>query len=129
MGHSDADVGIHALVDAILGSISQGDIGEHFPPTEKKWKNKNSEFFLEYTKSLMENNGFLLNNIDITVICERPKISKYKEKMKEKIAKILNIKKNIINIKGTTTEKLGFLGREEGIACQVSVSVLKKNEH
>ena len=129
MGHSDADVGIHALVDAILGSISQGDIGEHFPPTEKKWKNKNSEFFLEYTKNLLENNGFLLNNIDITVICERPKISKYKEKMKEKIAKILNIKKNIVNIKGTTTEKLGFLGREEGIACQVSVSVLKKNEH
>ena len=77
----------------------------------------------------MENDGFLLNNIDITVICERPKISKYKEKMKEKIAKILNIKKNIVNIKGTTTEKLGFLGREEGIACQVSVSVLKKNEH
>tara|TARA_Y100000022_G_scaffold149499_1_gene131238 strand:- start:1100 stop:2257 length:1158 start_codon:yes stop_codon:yes gene_type:complete len=129
MGHSDADVGIHALVDAILGSISQGDIGEHFPPTEKKWKNKNSEFFLEYTKNLMENDGFLLNNIDITIICERPKISKYKEKMKEKIAKILNIKKNIVNIKGTTTEKLGFLGREEGIACQVSVSVLKKNEH
>ena len=129
MGHSDADVGIHALVDAILGSISQGDIGEHFPPTEKKWKNKNSEFFLDYTKNLMENNGFLLNNIDITIICERPKISKYKEKMKEKIAKILNIKKNIVNIKGTTTEKLGFLGREEGIACQVSVSVLKKNEY
>ena len=129
VGHSDADVGIHALVDAILGSISQGDIGEHFPPTEKKWKNKNSEFFLEYTKNLMEKNGFLLNNIDITVICERPKISKYKEKMKEKIAKILNIKKNIVNIKGTTTEKLGFLGREEGIACQVSVSVLKKNEY
>ena len=129
VGHSDADVGIHALVDAILGSISQGDIGEHFPPTEKKWKNKNSEFFLEYTRNLMEKNGFSLNNIDITVICERPKISKHKEKMKEKIAEILNIKKNIVNIKGTTTEKLGFLGREEGIACQVSVSVLKKNEH
>ena len=108
MGHSDADVGIHALVDAILGSISHGDIGEHFPPTEKKWKNKNSEFFLEYTKNLMEKNGFSLNNIDITVICERPKISKHKEKMKEKIAEILNIKKNIVNIKGTTTEKLGF---------------------
>ena len=73
----------------------------------------------------MEKNGFILNNVDITVICERPKISKYKQKMKEKIAKILEIKKDNLNIKGTTTEKLGFLGREEGIACQVSVSVLK----
>ena len=128
-GHSDADVGIHALVDAILGAISKGDIGEHFPPTEKKWKNKNSEFFLEYTKNLMKKNGFLVNNIDITIICEKPKISKYKQRMKEKIAKILEIKKDNVNIKGTTTEKLGFLGREEGIACQVSVSVFKINEH
>jgi 2-C-methyl-D-erythritol 4-phosphate cytidylyltransferase/2-C-methyl-D-erythritol 2,4-cyclodiphosphate synthase len=127
IGHSDADVGIHALVDAILGAISQGDIGEHFPPTDAKWKNKDSEFFLDYTKNLMERNGFSINNIDITLICERPKISKYKEKMKGKVAKILNIKKNNINIKATTTEKLGFLGREEGIACQVSVLVFKKN--
>ena len=129
MGHSDADVGIHALVDAILGSISEGDIGEHFPPTEKKWKNKNSEFFLEYTKNLMKQNDFQVNNIDITIICEKPKISKYKQKMKEKIAKILEIPTDNINIKGTTTEKLGFLGREEGIACQASVSVFKTNEH
>ena len=77
----------------------------------------------------MKKNGFQLNNIDITVICEKPKISKYKKKMKEKIAKILEIEKDNVNIKGTTTEKLGFLGREEGIACQVSVSVLKFNEH
>ena len=77
----------------------------------------------------MKKNSFMVNNVDITVICEKPKISKYKEKMKEKIAKILNIKKNIVNIKGTTTEKLGFLGREEGIACQVIVSVYKINEH
>ena len=129
VGHSDADVGIHALVDAILGAISKGDIGEHFPPTEKKWKNKNSEFFLEYTKNLMKKNGFLVNNIDITIICEKPKISKYKQRMKEKIAKILEIKEDNVNIKGTTTEKLGFLGREEGIACQVSVSVFKINEY
>lgn len=95
MGHSDADVGIHALVDAILGAISEGDIGEHFPPTDKKWKNKNSEFFLEYTMNLMKKNSFLVNNIDITIICEKPKISKYKVKMKEKIAKILEMKKNL----------------------------------
>ena len=129
MGHSDADVGIHALVDALLGAISKGDIGEHFPPTEEKWKNKNSEFFLEYTKNLMKKNGFQVNNIDITVICENPKISRYKQKMKEKIARILEITIENINIKGTTTEKLGFLGREEGIACQVSVSVFQTNEH
>ncbi len=129
MGHSDADVGIHALVDAILGAISKGDIGEHFPPTEEKWKNKNSEFFLEFTKNLMKKNGFLLNNIDLTIICENPKISKYKQKMKEKISKILEINKDNVNIKGTTTEKLGFLGREEGIACQAIVSVFKINEH
>ncbi len=129
VGHSDADVGIHALVDAILGAISEGDIGEHFPPTEKKWKNKNSEFFLDYTKNLMKKNGFLVNNIDITVICEEPKISKYKQKMKKKLAKILEMRKEHLNIKGTTTEKLGFLGRKEGIACQVTVSVCKINEH
>jgi len=128
-GHSDADVGIHAIVDAILGAISKGDIGEHFPPTEKKWKNKNSEFFLEYTKNLMKKNGFQVNNLDVTVICEKPKISKYRQKMREKIAQILEMKIDDVNIKGTTTEKLGFLGREEGIACQVSVSVLKVNEH
>ena len=90
---------------------------------------KNSEFFFEYTKKLMKKNDFQVNNIDITVICENPKISKYKQKMKEKIAKILEITIENINIKGTTTEKLGFLGREEGIACQVSVSVFKTNEH
>ena len=128
-GHSDADVGFHSLVDAILGSIGKGDIGEHFPPSDKKWKNKNSLFFLEYAASILDEEKFKINNLDLTIICEKPKISKYKEKMKEKIAKILNIKKNIVNIKGTTTEKLGFLGREEGIACQVSVLVLKKNEH
>ena len=127
-GHSDADVGFHSLVDAILGAIGKGDIGEHFPPSEKKWKNKNSLFFLEYAANILDEENFKINNLDLTIICEKPKISKYKQKMKEKISKALNIKLNKINIKGTTTEKLGFLGREEGIACQANVTVSMKND-
>ncbi len=124
-GHSDADVGIHSIVDSLLGAISEGDIGNHFPPTEKKWKNKNSEYFLEYTKKLIDSQNYKINNIDITIICEEPKISNFKEKMRKKISKILKIDINKINIKGTTTEKLGFLGRKEGIACQ-TISLISK---
>ena len=128
-GHSDADVGLHSIVDAILGSIGKGDIGEHFPPTEKKkWKNKNSEFFLKYANNLLKDENFIINNLDITIICEKPKIISFKKKMREKIANLLKIDVNLINIKGTTTEKLGFLGREEGIACQTIVTVSKKND-
>ncbi len=127
-GHSDADVGFHAIVDAILGSIGKGDIGEHFPPTKDRWKNKNSLFFLEYANNLLKLENFIINNLDVTIICERPKIIPYKKKMKEKIANILDIDVSLINIKGTTTEKLGFLGREEGIACQSTVTVSKKND-
>ena len=127
-GHSDADVGIHSIVDSLLGAISKGDIGNHFPPTEKKWKNKNSEYFLEYTKNLLDSQNYKINNIDITIICEEPKISNFKEKMRRKISKILKININRINIKGTTTEKLGFLGRKEGIACQAISLISKINE-
>ena len=127
-GHSDADVGFHSIVDAILGSIGKGDIGEHFPPTEKKWKNKNSLFFLQYANNLLQKENFTINNLDITLICEKPKIINYKQKMKKKISQILKINIDLINIKGTTTENLGFLGREEGIACQSIITVSKKND-
>ena len=127
-GHSDADVGFHSIVDAILGSIGKGDIGEHFPPTEKKWKNKNSLFFLEYANNLLQKENFTINNLDITLICEKPKIINYKQKMKKKISQILKINIDLINIKGTTTENLGFLGREEGIACQSIITVSKKSD-
>ena len=127
-GHSDADVGFHSIVDAILGSIGKGDIGEHFPPTEKKWKNKNSLFFLQYANNLLQKENFTINNLDITLICEKPKIINYKQKMKKKISQILKININLINIKGTTTESLGFLGREEGIACQSIITVSKKSD-
>ena len=127
-GHSDADVGFHSIVDAILGSIGKGDIGEHFPPTEKKWKNKNSLFFLQYANNLLQKENFTINNLDITLICEKPKIINYKHKMKKKISQILKINIDLINIKGTTTENLGFLGREEGIACQSIITVSKKSD-
>jgi len=126
-GHSDADVVYHAIVDAILGSIGEGDIGEHFPPSEKKWKNAASIIFLEYAKKLLDTKKASIQNIDITIICEKPKIIKYKDKMKENLKDILKISLKNINLKGTTTEKLGFLGREEGIAAQVIVSVKIKN--
>ena len=82
VGHSDADVGFHSIVDAILGSIGKGDIGEHFPPTDKKWKNKNSLFFLEYANDLLKQENFIINNLDITLICEKPKIINYKKNEK-----------------------------------------------
>ena len=124
-GHSDADVGFHAIVDAILGGLCLGDIGNHFPPTDDKWKNRKSIFFMTYAKELLIKKKFRINNIDITLICERPKVSEYQKKFIKSVAKALNIDFRKINIKGTTTEKLGFLGREEGIACQVSVTLSK----
>ena len=126
-GHSDADVGLHALTDAILGAIGKGDIGEHFPPSNSKWKNQNSEIFLLYSKKLMEKDGYKISNLDLTLMCEKPKVTKYKTQFKEKIALLLNIKSKDVNVKATTTEKLGFLGREEGIACHAIVTV-SKNE-
>ena len=111
-----------------MGSIGKGDIGEHFPPTEKKWKNKNSLFFLQYANNLLQKENFTIDSLDITLICEKPKIINYKQKMKKKISQILKIDINLINIKGTTTESLGFLGREEGIACQSIITVSKKSD-
>jgi len=126
-GHSDADVGLHALTDAILGAIGKGDIGEHFPPSNLKWKNKSSKIFLLHSKKLMEENDYKINNIDLTLICEKPKITKYKTQFKEKISILLNVNTQDINVKATTTERLGFLGREEGIACHAIITV-SKNE-
>ena len=126
-GHSDADVGFHSIVDAILGGLCLGDIGNHFPPTDNKWKNKQSIFFMTHVKKLLKNEKFKINNLDVTLICEKPKVSKYQKRFIKSVAEALDIDCSKINIKGTTTEKLGFLGREEGIACQVSVT-LSKND-
>ena len=124
LAHSDGDVGIHALIDALLGAIGQGDIGEHFPPSEQKWKNCDSREMLKKVYGIIQKSSASILNIDLTIICEKPKILKYKNKMKEELSAILGISTQRINIKATTTEKLGFIGREEGIACQAIATLL-----
>ncbi len=127
--HSDGDAAIHAIIDALLGSIGEGDIGEHFSDQDAKWENCDSKEMLRITNHLLRKRGARILNIDLTVICEAPKISKYKKQMEETIASTLNIKPQRVNLKATTTEKLGFLGRKEGIAahaiCSVSISTLE----
>jgi len=122
-GHSDADVAMHAITDAILGAIGAGDIGEHFPPTEAKWKNADSSVFLQHAAGLVADMAAKINNIDLTIICEKPKILPHKDAMRANIAKILQIAENQVNIKATTTEGLGFAGREEGIAAQAIATI------
>jgi 2-C-methyl-D-erythritol 4-phosphate cytidylyltransferase/2-C-methyl-D-erythritol 2,4-cyclodiphosphate synthase len=129
LAHSDGDVGIHALIDAMLGAIAEGDIGEHFPPTDQKWKNCDSRIMLKKINDLVISKGGSVVNIDLTIICERPKILKFKEKMKHELSSILNISINKINIKATTTEKLGFIGRSEGLACQAIANIMCPNKN
>ena len=125
-GHSDADVGYHALTDSLLGAIGKGDIGEHFPPNDETWKDVNSQIFLEFAmKSLKSLNGKILN-LDLTIICQEPKINNYRNDMRNKLADVLSIENSRINIKATTTENLGFLGRKEGISAQATATVLIK---
>lgn len=130
IGHSDADVVLHAITDALLGAVGQGDIGEHFPPSDPKWKGKDSSYFLEFACQKIQEKQGSICNIDVTIICEKPKISHYKEKMVEKISKLTKLESDRVNIKATTTEKLGFVGREEGIACQANtiIKVTKTND-
>ena len=123
-GHSDADVGIHALCDAIYGALGEGDIGAHFPPSEMKWKNADSAQFLVHAAERIKARGGRLINADVTLICERPKIRPHVETMRARLAELLGVEIGRIGVKATTSEKLGFTGREEGIACQAAVSVL-----
>lgn len=125
-GHSDADALLHAVTDALLGSLSLGDIGTHFPDDDVRYKNADSTFFLKNTSELVRNRGYFVNNIDVVVMLQHPKISPYVQKMKEKISKILDIGSDRVSIKATTTEKLGFVGREEGISVIAVVTVVKK---
>ena len=120
-GHSDADVGWHALTDAILGAAAQGDIGDHFPPSDPKWKGANSLVFLQHAAKLAGERGFKVVNADITLMCEKPKISPHREAMRARTAEALAVPLDAVSVKATTTEKLGFLGREEGIAAQAVV--------
>ena len=117
IAHSDGDVVIHAIIDALLGALSMGDIGDHFPDNDIKWQNANSLNMLREVNGIINKKYTKIVNIDATIICQLPKISPHKEKMKETLSKALEIDKNRINIKATTTEGLGFLGRNEGIGC------------
>ncbi len=122
-GHSDADVGLHALTDAILGTINAGDIGRHFPPTDMRWKGAPSDLFLRHAGSLVTALGGRILNVDLTLICERPKIGPYRAAMSARIAEILGLPAGQVAVKATTTEGLGFTGRREGIAAQATALV------
>jgi 2-C-methyl-D-erythritol 4-phosphate cytidylyltransferase/2-C-methyl-D-erythritol 2,4-cyclodiphosphate synthase len=122
-GHSDADVGLHALVDALLGAVAEGDIGMHFPPNDPNWHNADSSRFVAYTVELLKQKAAGIVNVDITLICEAPRISPYRDAMRECVATLLNVDSGRVSIKATTTEKLGFLGRGEGIAAQAVAAV------
>jgi len=125
LGHSDADVGLHAITDAIYGAIAAGDIGTHFPPNDPKWEDASSDIFLKHAVQLADKLGYQINNVDCTIICEKPKIRPLSDKMKTSISKIMQLDKNRISVKATTSEKLGFTGREEGIAALATASVSK----
>lgn len=127
LGHSDADVLLHTIADACLGAIGAGDIGKHFPDTDSKFKDADSAMLLEHVWRLVKEAGYELVNTDCTIIAQMPKMAPYIEPMKERIAQLLQATVAQINVKATTTEKLGFTGRGEGIAAQVVV-LLKKVE-
>lgn len=126
-GHSDADVLLHAICDALLGALALGDIGQHFPDTDDQYKNVDSKILLKKVYELIELKGYKLGNLDAVVTMQRPKLSPYIFKMKEKIAEILKSDVDQISIKATTTEKLGFVGREEGVSAFASVLIFKNN--
>ncbi|HMQ40233.1 MAG TPA: bifunctional 2-C-methyl-D-erythritol 4-phosphate cytidylyltransferase/2-C-methyl-D-erythritol 2,4-cyclodiphosphate synthase [Paracoccus sp. (in: a-proteobacteria)] len=125
-GHSDADVGMHALTDAIYGALAEGDIGRHFPPSEPQWKGAASEIFLRHAADLARARGFAIGNADVTLICEAPKIGPHAEAMQDRLAAIIGIAADRISVKATTSEKLGFTGRGEGIAAIATATLIKE---
>lgn len=125
LGHSDADVAMHALTDAIYGALAQGDIGRHFPPSDPQWKGAASEIFLRHAGDLARNMGFAISNVDVTIVCERPKIGPHATAMMERLAGILQIDATRVSVKATTSERLGFTGREEGIASIATATLIK----
>ena len=124
-GHSDGDVILHAIIDALLGAMNKKDIGTYFPSDKNKFKNIRSPKMLIPIIQLLKNKNFYINNLDINLICEKPKISKYRNKIISSLIKLINVEKNVINLKGKTVEKLGLIGKEKAIACEVIVSINK----
>lgn len=127
-GHSDADVALHAITDALLGTIGAGDIGMHFPPSDPKWRGAASAQFLEHAASLVHEQGGIIDFVDVTIICEAPKIGPHREAIRASIAAILRLDPRAVSVKATTTERLGFTGRGEGMAAQAIATVRMKGE-
>ena len=125
LGHSDADVALHALSDALLGAAALGDIGKHFPDTDERFKGADSAKLLERVVHLVEEKGWQVNNVDVTIIAQKPKLASYIPAMRARVAQVLKIDEDCVNVKATTTEKLGFTGRGEGIAAEAIASLVK----
>ena len=123
IGHSDADAGLHALTDALLGTIGEGDIGDHFPPTDAQWRGAPSDLFLKHAVDLITARGGRILNVDVTLICERPKIKPHRAAMRERLADLLGVSFDQVSVKATTTEGMGYTGREEGLAAQAVAAV------
>lgn len=125
LGHSDADVGMHALTDAIYGALAQGDIGRHFPPSDPQWKGAESHIFLRHAAELARQMGYRLSNADVTLICERPKVGPHAGAMALRLSEIIGVEHDRISVKATTSERLGFTGREEGIAAIATATLIR----
>lgn len=125
LGHSDADVALHALMDALLGAAALGDIGKHFPDTDPRFAGADSMKLTEYVVGLLEAKGWSVNNVDVTIIAQAPKMAPHIENMRKNIARVLKVYLDQVNVKATTTEKLGFTGRGEGIAAEAVASLIK----
>jgi 2-C-methyl-D-erythritol 2,4-cyclodiphosphate synthase len=123
VGHSDADVAMHTVTDAIYGALASGDIGQHFPPSDPQWKGAASAIFLEHAVHMARDRSFDISNIDCTIICEQPKIGPHAQDMRQKLAQLTAVDVSRISVKATTSEKLGFTGRGEGIACLATATL------
>jgi 2-C-methyl-D-erythritol 4-phosphate cytidylyltransferase/2-C-methyl-D-erythritol 2,4-cyclodiphosphate synthase len=122
-GHSDADVVLHAITDALLGAASLGDIGEHFPPSDPQWKGSSSDLFLRHAAGLIRQGGGIIDHVDCTIIGEEPKVSPHRASIRSKVAQILELEERQVSIKATTTEGMGFTGRREGLAAQAVANI------
>lgn len=125
LGHSDADVALHALMDALLGAAALGDIGKHFPDTDERFKGADSMKLTEHVVGLLAERGWQINNVDVTIIAQRPKLASFIPAMRANVARVLGVEEEAVNVKATTTEKLGFTGRGEGIASEAVASIIR----
>ncbi|MEM8653881.1 MAG: 2-C-methyl-D-erythritol 2,4-cyclodiphosphate synthase [Pseudomonadota bacterium] len=125
VGHSDADVGMHTVTDAIYGALAQGDIGQHFPPSDPQWKGAASDIFLRHAVDLAGEMGFEISNVDCTLICEAPKVGPHASEMRRVMAGIMGLDEARVSVKATTSERLGFTGRGEGIACIATAALVR----